>query len=179
MDSATSRMAILGSVRKQAGHAMKSKSVSSTLPWTLCPLLPPGSCSDFLQCGSMSQINPFLLNLPIMVFTHSNSTPKTVLLSTSISLVTPQTLKHFSSPVQIKRLSACVCQDLKPIAWDFPAVLVTFGQMCSCHCCGCFPWHCSAISSSLFSLLLLSLVSHNSNIPLDITSVALEEISRS
>jgi hypothetical protein len=34
----------LGSIGKQAGQAMRSKSVSNTPPWPLHQLLPPGSC---------------------------------------------------------------------------------------------------------------------------------------
>jgi hypothetical protein len=35
---------VLGSIRKQAEQAMRSKSESSTPPWPLHQLLPPGSC---------------------------------------------------------------------------------------------------------------------------------------
>ena len=36
-------LAVLGSIRKQAEQAMKSKPVSSTPSWPLHQLLPPGS----------------------------------------------------------------------------------------------------------------------------------------
>ena len=39
-------LVVLGSIRKQAEQAMRSKPVSSTPPWPLLQLLPPGS--DFL-----------------------------------------------------------------------------------------------------------------------------------
>ena len=63
----------LGSIRKMAEHVMRSKPVSSTLPWPPHQLLPPGSCpvwvpvltsfDDEQQYGSISQRNPFLSNL--------------------------------------------------------------------------------------------------------------------
>jgi hypothetical protein len=76
---------VLGSIIKQA---MRSKPVSSTPPQPLHQLLPPGSSpicipvltsfNDGLQCGNVSQINPFLPNLlSVMIFYHSNSNPKT------------------------------------------------------------------------------------------------------
>jgi hypothetical protein len=37
-------LVVFGSIRKQAEQAMRSKPVSSTLPWSLHQLLPPGSC---------------------------------------------------------------------------------------------------------------------------------------
>jgi hypothetical protein len=38
----------LGVIRKQAEEAIRSKSVSSTLPWSLHKLLPIGSFLEFL-----------------------------------------------------------------------------------------------------------------------------------
>jgi len=38
-------LAILGSIRKQAEQAIVSKPISSTPPWPLHQLLPPGSCT--------------------------------------------------------------------------------------------------------------------------------------
>jgi hypothetical protein len=72
---------VLGSIGKQAELSMGSKPVSSTHPRPLQQLLPPGSqlsslmdYSDGLQCESVSQINPFLPNLLlVMMFHHSNS----------------------------------------------------------------------------------------------------------
>ena len=61
----------LGSLRKQAEEAVRSKPVSSSSPQPH-QLLPLGSCSEFLYCpffsdglqyGSVSQMNPFLPNL--------------------------------------------------------------------------------------------------------------------
>ena len=59
-----------GPIRKQTEQAMNSKPVSSTLPWPLHQLLPPGSClvrvpvltslSDGLCCERVSQIHVFL-----------------------------------------------------------------------------------------------------------------------
>jgi hypothetical protein len=40
---------VLASLRKQAEHAMESKPVSSTPPWPLHQLLPPGSCPVFVS----------------------------------------------------------------------------------------------------------------------------------
>jgi hypothetical protein len=37
-------LVVLGSIRKQAEQVMGSKAVSSSPPWPLHPLLPPGSC---------------------------------------------------------------------------------------------------------------------------------------
>ena len=49
---ATPGLVVLGSIRKQAEQAMGSKPGSSTPPWPLHQLLPPGSipgsCPDFL-----------------------------------------------------------------------------------------------------------------------------------
>ena len=39
----SSGLVVLGSIRKQAKKAMRSKPVSSTPPWPLHQLLPPGS----------------------------------------------------------------------------------------------------------------------------------------
>jgi hypothetical protein len=44
VDGAIPKLVVLGSIRKQAEQAMRSKLVSSTPPWLLCQLLPPSSC---------------------------------------------------------------------------------------------------------------------------------------
>ena len=62
-------LVVLVSVRKQAEQAMMSEPVSSTPPWPLHQLLPPGSCPVCVPVltsfsdGSVSQINPFLSKL--------------------------------------------------------------------------------------------------------------------
>lgn len=75
--------------------------------------------------------------------------------------------------------AACVRQDFQSVAWGFPAVLVTFGQMGSCYCYGGFPQRCNTVGSSLFFLFWLSTGAPKPYIPLDISGVVLEEISRS
>ena len=61
---------VLGSIRKQAEQAKRSKPVSSTPVWPLHHLLPPGSCTVWVpvlisfneqRCGSVSQIKQFSL----------------------------------------------------------------------------------------------------------------------
>jgi len=47
---ATPGKVMLSSIRKQAEQAIRSKSVSSTPPWPLLQLAPPGSCLGFLSC---------------------------------------------------------------------------------------------------------------------------------
>ena len=42
---------VLEYIRKQAGQAVGNKLVSSTASWSLCQLLPLGSCSNFLSDG--------------------------------------------------------------------------------------------------------------------------------
>jgi hypothetical protein len=44
MGDATPGLVVLGSARKQAEEARFSNPVSSTPPWPLHQLLPPGSC---------------------------------------------------------------------------------------------------------------------------------------
>jgi hypothetical protein len=63
------RLVVLGSIRKYAEQAMRSKPVSSTPLWPLRWLLPPGSCpvsvpllvsfSDEQQCGIYKPYKPF------------------------------------------------------------------------------------------------------------------------
>lgn len=43
------RLVLLDAVKKQAKQAMRSKPVSSTPPWPLHQLLPPGSCPCFFS----------------------------------------------------------------------------------------------------------------------------------
>jgi hypothetical protein len=60
---ATPGLVALGSIRKQAEQARRSKPVSSTPPWSLHQLLPPSFCpvrvpvltsfGDEQQCGSV------------------------------------------------------------------------------------------------------------------------------
>jgi hypothetical protein len=63
---------VLGSIRKPTEQAMRRKSVSSTPPWLLYQLLPPGSCPASVPAptafhellhGTLSEINPFLPKL--------------------------------------------------------------------------------------------------------------------
>jgi hypothetical protein len=79
-------LVVMGSIRKQAEQARRSKPVSSAPPWPLHQFLPPGSCSacvpvltsfsDEQRYGSISQMNPFILNLLlVLVFHLSNSNP--------------------------------------------------------------------------------------------------------
>jgi hypothetical protein len=86
MGGAIPGLVVLGSVRKQAEKAMKSKPLSSTPPWPLHQQLPPGSCpvwvpvlnpfTDEQQCGNVTWNQPFLLQVAlIMVFHHSNRNP--------------------------------------------------------------------------------------------------------
>ena len=49
MGSAIPRQVVLDAVRQQAEQAMGSNPVSSTPPWPLHQLLPPGSSLDFLS----------------------------------------------------------------------------------------------------------------------------------
>ena len=44
MGGAIPGLVVLGPIRKQAEQAAESKPVSSTPPWPLHQLLPPGSC---------------------------------------------------------------------------------------------------------------------------------------
>jgi hypothetical protein len=44
MGGPTPMLVVLGAIKKQVEQAMGSKSVSSTLPWPVPQLLPPGSC---------------------------------------------------------------------------------------------------------------------------------------
>lgn len=71
-------LVVLGSVRKQAEQAMTSKSVSSTPFMTGSHpvwVLVLTSFHDGLWCGNVSQINPFLSNLLlVVVFHHSMET---------------------------------------------------------------------------------------------------------
>jgi hypothetical protein len=84
MSGAISGVVVLNFVRKQAEKVMMSISLSNTPPWSLHHFLPSGSYSvrvlvltsfsDGLQCGNVSQINPFLPSLILfVVFHHTNS----------------------------------------------------------------------------------------------------------
>jgi hypothetical protein len=76
-------LVVLGSIRKQAEQAMRSKPVSSTPPWPLHQLLPLGSSSAWVRVltsfsdqhwpESITQLDPFLPSLFwVMVFYYSN-----------------------------------------------------------------------------------------------------------
>jgi hypothetical protein len=56
-------LVVLGSIRKQAEQAMRSKPVSSTHPWPLPPGSYPASLSNRLLSGNISKTNPFLLQV--------------------------------------------------------------------------------------------------------------------
>jgi hypothetical protein len=86
MGGAIPGLVVLGCIRNQVELAMRSNPVSSTPPWSLHRLLPPGSCPVsvpafiFFQyeqyCGSISQRNSFLPSLLlIMLFHDSNDNP--------------------------------------------------------------------------------------------------------
>jgi hypothetical protein len=62
-------LVVLGPVRKQGEQIMRNKPVSSTLPWPLHQLLPPGSC----LLGSVSQTDCLLPGTLVVVFDHSES----------------------------------------------------------------------------------------------------------
>ena len=85
-----------GSIRNQAQQAMRSKPVSSTPPWPLHQLLPPGSCPAWVsvlislnneqQYGSMNWINKhFPPQLAFWSWCFS-----TVIATLTKTLVTPQ-----------------------------------------------------------------------------------------
>ena len=107
MGGSITGLVILGSIRKQAEQAMRSKLVSNTPSWPLHQSLPPGpypvgvvvltSFSDALRCRSVNQINPFLQ----VAFGHGVSTTATATLTRTplfcvpLHLPPPRLLKAF------------------------------------------------------------------------------------
>jgi hypothetical protein len=76
---------VLGSIRKQAEQAMRSKPVSSTPPWLLHQLLPPGSCpieflswlpsvmnSDMEEWAIETLCSPICCNLQLLGFSGTH-----------------------------------------------------------------------------------------------------------
>jgi len=89
VDGAIPGMVVLGSKRKQAEQAMKTKPGNSTPLWLLYQFLLQGSCpmrvpaltafddDDELLYGTVNEINPSIPKLLlVMVFHHSNSNSK-------------------------------------------------------------------------------------------------------
>lgn len=141
---------VLDSVREQTEQATKSTPISSIPPWSLCHLLPPGSCpvyvisltsfEDGLWCGSLSQINSFLPNsMLVTVFHHHNSNPDEDILSLWIGDFTGAPISEKKANETVVDLGQCYSavwfQTLVCMGWGEGSV----GRVLACLACT-EPW---------------------------------------